>query len=71
MYVCEVMKKLYFVEKSLKAETSTNKVELRGSEVFIDLDDKTYTSFLEVLVKGENLPYLVNRKDVIKSVSEL
>ena len=71
MYVCEVMKKLYFVEKSLKAETSTNKVELRGSEVFIDLDDKTYTSFLEVLVKGENLPYLVNRKDVTKSVSEL
>jgi len=65
------MKKLYFVEKSLKAETSTNKVELRGSEVFIDLDDKTYTSFLEVLVKGENLPYLVNRKDVTKSVSEL
>ena len=65
------MKKLYFVEKSLKAETSTNKVELRGSEVFIDLDDKAYTSFLEVLVKGENLPYLVNRKDVTKSVSEL
>lgn len=65
------MKKLYLVEKSLKAETSTNKVELKGSEVFVDLDDKTYTSFLEVLVKGENLPYLVNREDVIKSVSEL
>ena len=65
------MKKLYLVEKSLKAETTTNKVELKGREVLIDLDDKTYTSFLEVLVKGENLPYLVSRKDVIKSVSEL
>lgn len=65
------MTKGYKVEKSLKVETTTDKAELKGSGVFVDLDDKTYTSFLEVLVKGENLPYLVNIKDVTKSVSEL
>lgn len=59
------------VEKSLKAETSTETVDLKGRIVSLNLDDDTYTSFLEVLVEGDKIPYLVPKSQVLKSITSV
>lgn len=62
------MTKGYKVEKSLKVETTTKKIDLKGSTVFINTSDDTYSSYFEVLPLNTNLPYLVDKIKVFKMI---
>src|SRR5690606_550301 len=64
------MKKTFLVEKSLKVETTTKKRDLKGSKVFFDIEEDIYTSFIEVYVSGEKLPYLVQKVKLDNMINE-
>lgn len=58
----------YKVEKSLKVETTTKNIDLKGCLVFIDISDDTYSSYFEVLPLNTNLPYIVDKSKVLKMI---
>lgn len=64
------MKKAFLVEKSLKVETTTKKRDLKGSVVFVDIEDDTYSSYLEVLKQNDRLPYLVDKSKFLSMVDK-
>ena len=64
------MKNTFLVEKSLKVETTTKRRDLKGSKVFFDIEEDIYTSFIEVYVIGEKLPYLVQRNTLKNMINE-
>src|SRR5690606_12325252 len=58
------------VLNSLKVETTTYKTDLKGSVVFVDIEDDTYSSYLEVLKQNDRLPYLVDRSKFLSMVDK-
>lgn len=58
----------YKVEKSLKVETTTKNIDLKGCLVFIDTSDDTYSSYFEVLPLNTDLPYIVDKSKVLKMI---
>lgn len=58
------------VLNSLKVETTTYKTDLKGSVVFVDIEDDTYSSYLEVLKQNDRLPYLVDKSKFLSMVNK-
>lgn len=58
------------VLNSLKVETTTYKTDLKGSVVFVDIEDDTYSSYLEVLKQNGRLPYLVDKSKFLSMVDK-